>query len=125
VASVIPLPGEAAIRLQHLVLDFTGTLAKDGRLLAGVGEPLRALSTLIHIAVISADTRRAARTELAGLPVDVHVVADGTEKASLVRQLGSAELAAIGNGRNDVAIVNLAAFGIAARGAEETAAELI
>jgi soluble P-type ATPase len=124
-AIVIPLPGEAPVQAEHLALDFTGTLSLDGRLLPGVAERVRALSERVRIVVMTADTRGTARDELAGLPVELHLVADGAEKARLARRLGPAGLAAIGNGRNDVALLALAALGIAVLGAEGTAAELI
>jgi len=38
-----PIPGFGALRLQHLVLDYNGTLALDGRLLPAVRPRLRAL----------------------------------------------------------------------------------
>jgi soluble P-type ATPase len=124
-AILIPLPGETPIQVQHLALDFTGTLSKDGRLLPGVAERVHALSGRVRIVVMTADTRGTARNELAGFPVELHLVADGAEKARLARGLGPAGLAAIGNGRNDVALLALAALGIAVLGAEGTAAELI
>ena len=42
-----------------------------------------------------------------------------------MRELGPERTAAIGNGRNDVAMVRLATLGIAVLGAEGTAGELI
>ena len=121
----VPLPGSSAIRIDHVVLDFTGTLSKDGRLLAGVSERLTALSGTVRITVMTADTRGTAAGELAGLPLEVRLISNGTEKAELVRQLGPGEVVAIGNGRNDVAMVQLAAIGIAVLGSEGTAGELI
>lgn len=40
----IEIPGGETLRLEHLVLDFSGTLARDGRLLPGVRERL-----LVHV----------------------------------------------------------------------------
>ncbi len=124
-AILIPLPGESPIRVEHLALDFTGTLSKDGRLLPGVKEPVHVLSSRVRLVVLTADTRGTAREELAGLPVELYLVTDGAEKARLARELGPAVLAAIGNGRNDVELLALAVLGIAVLGAEGTAAELI
>ena len=38
------IPGFGALRLEHLVLDYNGTLALDGRLLRGVRPRLRRLA---------------------------------------------------------------------------------
>ena len=122
---VITLPGQAPIEIEHLALDFTGTLSVDGRLQAGVAERLMALSELLEITVITADTRGAALAELAGLPLGVRLVRHGHDKAGLAARLGCARLAAIGNGRNDIEMLEGAALAIAVMGAEGTAAALL
>lgn len=122
---VIAVPGKLAIELRNLALDFTGTLSTDGRLLPGVAERIVALAERLRITVMTADTRGTARRELAGLPLAVELVRDGAAKAELVRRLGPERTAAIGNGRNDVAMATMAAIGIAVLGDEGTAGELI
>jgi P-type E1-E2 ATPase len=124
-AIVIPLPGENSIKVEYLALDFTGTVSKDGHLLPGVAERLVALSGLVHITVMTADTRGTAQKELAGLPVEVHTVRTGEGKASLVTELGSTRVVAMGNGRNDAAMLKQAALGIAVLGSEGTAGVLL
>ena len=32
----IPIPGRSALQLQHIVLDYNGTIALDGELMPGV-----------------------------------------------------------------------------------------
>jgi soluble P-type ATPase len=124
-AVVVALPGKPEIELTHLALDLNGTLAREGHLLPGVAERLVTLSHVITIIVMTADTRGTALQELAGLPVETRLVATGTEKARLVQEIGPSRVAAVGNGRNDVAMVKLAALSIAVLGPEGTAAELI
>ncbi len=124
-AVVIAVPGRPEIELTELVLDYTGTLSRDGVLLAGVAERITALAARLRVTVMTADTRGTARRELASLPLTVELVRDGEAKAGLVRMLGPDRTAAIGNGRNDVAMVRLATLGIAVLGAEGTAGELI
>ena len=124
-AVVIALPDEPAIEIEDLILDFTGTLSAAGRLLPGVTERIAALAERLRITVMTADTRGTARQELAGLPVDVRMVGGGAEKAEMVRRLGPEHTAAIGNGRNDVEMVKLAAIGIAVLGEEGAAGALL
>ena len=52
------------------------------------------------------------------LGVQLFVVDDGAEKAALVERLGAAGCVAIGNGANDVAMLERAALGIAVVGPE-------
>jgi soluble P-type ATPase len=62
----IVIPGDRTLGLQHLVLDYNGTLACDGELLAGVKPRLDDLSRHLDIHVLTADTFGKARTALAG-----------------------------------------------------------
>jgi|GEM_PF-403050 soluble P-type ATPase len=124
-AIAISLPDQPTISIEHVVLDFTGTLSARGRLLPGVAKRLATLASFVRIVVMTADTRGTAAVELAGLPVEVRFIATGREKAELVQELGPARVVAIGNGRNDVPMVQLAAIGIAVLGKEGTAGELI
>ena len=121
----VALPGRDPITMGHLVLDFTGTLSKDGQLLPGVAERLTSISRRIRITVLTADTFGTARNELADLPVEVDLIETGADKQSRVRQLGADEVVAIGNGRNDTAMVKSAAIGIAVVGPEGAAGELL
>lgn len=124
-ALTVELPGRPPIELSDLVLDFTGTLSLDGSLLRGVAERLREMAERWHITVLTADTFGKAAESLAGLPVAVRIVATGEDKEQFVRQLGAEHVAAIGNGRNDVAMMAAAAMGIAVIGPEGAAGELL
>ena len=64
----IDIPGGGSLRLEHLVLDFNGTLACDGELLPGVVERLQRLSESMRIHVVTADTFGRASEQLAGVP---------------------------------------------------------
>ena len=121
----ISIPGREPIRLTHLVLDFTGTLSKDGRLLPGVAVRLRRLARRLRIVVATADTFGTAAKALADLPVEVRFVKTGADKARIVRQLGPETVVAIGNGRNDVLMFKIAALSIAVIGPEGAASELV
>ena len=121
----IEIPGRQPVSLSTLVLDFTGTLSKDGGLISAVAERLRALAERIRIIVMTADTFGKARAALEGLPLEVKIIQTGQEKASLVRQLGEASVVAIGNGRNDVPMCKLAVIGIGVIGPEGGAGELL
>jgi soluble P-type ATPase len=62
---------------------------------------------------------------MAGLPVTVKIIADGREKAEIVRGLGGEGVIAIGNGRNDIPMMEVAGLGIAVMGPEGSAAGLL
>jgi soluble P-type ATPase len=119
------IPGFGALRLEHLVLDYNGTLALDGRLLRGVRPRLRRLAPVLALHVVTADTFGGARRALKGLPCKLVVLdaADQTRAKSVyVRRLGAAGTACIGNGRNDRGMLRAARLGIAVLGEEGSAA---
>jgi soluble P-type ATPase len=112
----VAITGFGVLRLEHLVLDYNGTLAVDGEVLPGVRRGLRALSRRLDIHVVTADTFGAARAALSGLPCRVSILpARGQDRAKLayVRRLGAARTVCIGNGRNDRLMLRSAALGIA------------
>lgn len=112
----IAIPGADTLRLSHLVADYNGTLAQDGRLLPGVAETLRTLAADLEIHVLTADTFGQARAELAGLPCRVSILgpdAQDRAKEDYLRALDAERCVAIGNGRNDRLMLAAAALGIA------------
>lgn len=120
----IPIPGAPTLTLEHLVLDYNGTLAVDGALLDGVAPRLEKLAQDLDLHVLSADTFGTVRRALASLPVQVTVV-EGEDQAAAkalhIKNLGAAHVAAIGNGRIDVQMLQVAVLGIAVVEAEGAA----
>ena len=124
----LDIPGRPTLRLEHLVLDFNGTLARDGALLSGVRERLAELAKDLTVHVLTADTFGKAVGELEGCPVELSVLPAGAQdeaKAESVRRLGAEGVVAIGNGRNDRLMLAEAALGIAVVLAEGAAGETV
>jgi soluble P-type ATPase len=112
----LELPGKQPIVLTHLVLDFTGTLSFDGKILPGIDNILIELSRFLKITVLTADTFGTAKKSLENLPVEVRIVKNGKEKAEFVDSIGASNVVAIGNGRNDVEMMRAAALSISVMG---------
>jgi soluble P-type ATPase len=121
----IAIPGRDTIKLKHLVLDFTGTLARQGQPYPEIRERLWKLTTRLGVIVATADSFGTARESMAGLPLEVRVIRTGADKAGIVKELGAENVVTIGNGRNDVAMMEVAALGIAVIGPEGAAGDLI
>ena len=120
----IAIPGRTTLALEHLVIDFNGTIAEEGRLLEGVDGRLVALAEQLRVTVLTADTFGRARWELADLPVEVLVLSSGDEgaaKADHVASLRSSSVVALGNGFNDRLMLKEAALGLVVVQAEGTA----
>jgi soluble P-type ATPase len=120
----IKIPGFKALRLTHLVLDFNGTLALDGKLLEGVRERMGKLARELEIHVLTADTFGSVEEALAGIPCRTIIVTDSAQaeaKARHVHDLGRDGVVAVGNGRNDRLMLQNAALGMAVMQAEGAA----
>ena len=121
----IDIPGFGELRLEHLVLDYNGTLAVDGRILFGVQERLERLASQLTIHVITADTFGKAADYLAGIPCQLAILPLGRQdeaKRDFVRELGVEKCVCVGNGRNDRLMLQEAALGIAVLQEEGAAA---
>ena len=122
------IPGFGELRVEHLVLDYNGTLAVDGRLLPGVRRRLCALARKLELHVLTADTFGSVRRALRGMPCRIVVLEarhQDRAKRDYVRGLGAARCACIGNGRNDRLMLAEARLGIALIQAEGAAADAL
>ncbi|HLH21846.1 MAG TPA: ATPase P [Chloroflexota bacterium] len=124
----IEVPGWQTLELAHLVLDVNGTLTLDGMLIAGVGDRLIAVQRLVAVHLVSADTQGRLDAVAAELGLRAQRLTLGLEaeqKARFVQDLGAGQVVAVGNGANDVAMLQAAALGIAVLGPEGMAAAAI
>jgi P-type E1-E2 ATPase len=112
----IDIPGHKKIKLSHLVLDYNGTVACDGKLIAGVKKCLTTLSQSLKIHVITADTFGKAKAGLKGVPCKLSILPLANQdagKLAYVKKLKAANTVCIGNGRNDRLMLKAAGLGIA------------
>ena len=89
---IIEIPGYRTLEIKNLVLDYNGTIAVDGILVPGLEAPIEALSRLVDIHVLTADTYGTVRAQCAHLPLTVHTFPRpdaGSCKEEIVRELGS------------------------------------
>jgi len=110
------IPGYTTLVLSHLVLDYNGTVACDGRLMAGVRERLEELSRSVSIHILTADTFGSVQKEMTGIPYEVVVIGKENQtqaKADYVRRLGLQKTVSVGNGRNDALMLKESVLGIA------------
>ena len=117
----IDIPGFDTLVLGHCVADFSGTLSQDGRLIDGVRERLGLLADLLEIHVLTSDTHGRARQALEGVRGTLHILQGERhelQKQQYVARLGASSVVALGNGNNDVSMLQAARLGIAVCHAE-------
>jgi soluble P-type ATPase len=124
----IDIPGFAEFRLQHLVLDVNGTIAKDGKMLEGVRELLNKLRSRLDIHLVTADTNSTQNiidSELGLTAVRIPVQNQMRAKLDFIERLGADVSVAVGNGANDADMLERAALGIAIIGPEGSAVKTL
>jgi len=124
----IEIPGYKMLRLEHLVLDYNGTLACDGSLLEGVEQRLNALSEHLQVHVLTADTFGRVRSALSGIACELSILPQANQhlgKLNYVQKLGPDQTVCIVNGRNDRLMLQEAGLGIVVVQEEGAAVETL
>lgn len=117
----LSIPGRGIITLCHAVFDVNGTLATDGVLIEGVAERLWALEAHLEVHLLTADTHGGQADIDRQLGLIARRIRPGGEreqKTAYVSNLGAESVVAVGNGANDVGMLEAATIGIAVIGAE-------
>ncbi len=112
----VEIPGWGRLQLEHLVLDYNGTLAVDGNCCEGVRERLTSLATDLQVHIITADTFGRVAAEMADVPCRVTVLPAQNQdagKLAYVNKLGARRTVSMGNGRNDRLMLEASALGVA------------
>ena len=109
----INIQNVGTIEIKNIVLDYNGTIAKDGRVKEIVKKYINELSTEFNIYVITADTHGSAAKNLEGTNVRLKILTTSNhtqEKEEFVKSLGN--VFAAGNGSNDSLMLKAATLGI-------------
>lgn len=78
------------LQIEHLVLDYNGTIAINGKIIAGVKERLETLVHLVDVHVLTADTYGSVYKQSRELNLLVHVIGkyhQNREKLSFIESL--------------------------------------
>jgi soluble P-type ATPase len=124
----ISVPGYGELSLAHVVLDYNGTLAKDGQLPGDIRILLHKVAECIELHIVTADTFGEAKLGVDGIPCKLSILTDTDQalaKQKYLQNIGSSRVVAIGNGRNDRLMVKEAALGIVVVGGEGSSVETL
>jgi soluble P-type ATPase len=112
----VNIPGGPQLGLNHLILDYNGTIALDGDIIPGVMDILGQLADMLTVHVLTADTHGTVREKLPLDLVRVHVLSPQNQdqgKLQYTRELENSSCVCVGNGRNDALMLREAGLGIA------------
>lgn len=124
---IIEIPGREPLRIDHVVLDYNGTVAVDGLLLKGAGERISRLREHVKVHVLTADTYGTVTRQCEPLGVEVRTFPrEGAAgcKEEIVRGLEGG-MACLGNGFNDIQMFDAARLSIAVLEREGMCAALL
>jgi soluble P-type ATPase len=102
-----------SIEIKNIVLDFNGTIAKDGKVYEEIKAKIINLAKNFDIYILTSDTHGNAAKELKNLPVKLKILKTSNhtkEKEEFVRNLKN--VFAIGNGSNDSLMLKTAEIGV-------------
>ena len=122
------ITGNRKIEARHLVLDFNGTLAIDGKLIEGTKPLLELLGNQLTIHVLTADTFGTCESELSEIRCSLNILSptfQDSQKESYVLNLGEKHVISIGNGSNDALMLKSAALGFVVLQKEGTSVKAI
>jgi len=117
----INIPYYKSLQLRHIVLDYNGTIAKDGILKEEVKTLLPLLCDTYTVHVITADTFGSVLAQMQDFHVIVKILQTDNhtaEKAAYIDSLGKDHCVAMGNGNNDAHMLKNAILGLAVIGDE-------
>ena len=111
----IEIPGRDALSIEHVVLDYNGTIAVDGHVIEPLKARFRTLLEQVSVTVLTADTYGTVRAECEplGLRVETFPRSEAAIcKAEIVKGL-TGGVACFGNGFNDIAMFDLCDLAVA------------
>lgn len=117
----IDIPGVKTLDLRYVLLDYNGTIAKDGKPLE-IDEHLKILAQFYEIYVLTGNTYGDARSQL-NPQMTLVETKDAQAKLAFLEKMGKDHCIALGNGVIDRHMLKNAALGIAVMEAEGCAVE--
>lgn len=125
---ILQRPGRTPLEIEFILLNFEGTLAADRRVHPKAKDKLNLLSKRTNIYILTKGEQESIRETLKKVKAKVVDFKEGEAsqgKLDLLRQLGGAKTVAIGNGVDDVPMMEEAGLGICIIGVEGISGEAI
>ena len=113
---IFDIPGYIRLEIKHIVCDYNGTIAVDGKLIDGVCKIINELSKDLEFHVITADTYGSVERELENVNCKLVKISrqnQAQSKLDYVSAIGKDHTVCIGNGNNDKLMLKEACLGIA------------
>ena len=122
----ISRPGQANLEIEFILIDFEGTLASDRRVHPKAKDKINLLSKRTKIYILTKEEKSLVEEVLEKVKAEIVYLMEGEvpqQKLDLLRKLGASQCVAIGNGADDVAMIEEASLGICVLSKEGTFTE--
>ena len=122
----IQRPGMESLDIHFVLIDFEGTLAMDGRVHPKAKDKVNLLSKRVTITILTKSNREKVEETLRKMRAEILYVTEGDssqQKLNVLQRLGPHQTAVIGNGLDDVRILEQAGLGMCVIGKEGASAE--
>jgi len=122
----IQRPGQEPLEIEFILIDFEGTLAQDRRVHPKAKDKINLLSKRSKIYILSKEEKELIEETLKKVKAEVYYLTEGEasqQKLELLRQLGPNKTVAIGNGVDDIPMLEEAGLGMCIISKEGTSAE--
>jgi len=124
----IQRPGQEPLEIEFILIDFEGTLASDCRVHPKAKDKINLLSRRTKIYILAKGEKERAEEALRRTKAEIVSLKEGEaskQKLDLLLNLGAPRAVVIGNGMDDVPMMEEAGFSMAIIGKEGTSGELI
>jgi soluble P-type ATPase len=118
--------GQSNLEIECILIDFEGTLASDRRVHPKAKDKINLLSKRTKIYILTKEEKEYAEEVLKKVKAEIIYLTGGEssqKKLELLRQLGASRTVAIGNGVDDVPMIEEAGLGVCVLGKEGTFSE--
>lgn len=124
----IQRPGQHPLEIEHLIIDYEGTLASDGRVHPKAKDKINLLAKRISVHILTKSEREKIEEQLRKLKAEILFFTEGDAskgKLDLLRKLGPEKTVTIGNGMDDAPMLEEAGFAICVIGKEGASGETL
>ncbi|SET36610.1 ATPase, P-type (transporting), HAD superfamily, subfamily IC [Natronincola peptidivorans] len=124
----IDIPGRGKLTIENIVFDYNGTLAVDGVLTQETKDFLIKIQDYVEVHILTADTYGTVLKECHNLGVILQTFPyenAGIQKKRIIEELGKEKTIAIGNGYNDIMMLEESILSIAVMGKEGCSGKLL
>jgi len=125
---VIQRPGQDPIEIEFILIDFEGTLAQDRRVHPKAKDKMNLLSKRTTLYILTKGEKETVEEVLKKVKAEIVYLTEGASsqgKLDLLRQLGETKTVTIGNGVDDVPMLEEAGLGICVISKEGTSSEAL